>query len=81
MSSSLYSSKKRTNTNQLGEIQLQCLHKHIDEGKKGERILDWKQYPAIYFTAVNIRCNHVHQIVYELVDTSVAPMLEHIALV
>ena len=79
MSSSLYRSKKRINTHQLGEIELQCLHKHVDEGKKGERILEWKQYPTIDLTAVDIRCNHVHQIVYELVNTSVSPMLEHIA--
>ena len=73
--------KEEDHTHQLGEIELQCLHKHVDEGKKGERILEWKQYPTIDLTAVDIRCNHVHQIVYELVDTSVSPMLEHIALV
>ena len=81
MSSSLYRSTKRINTNQLGEIQLQRLHKHVDERQEGERVLEWKQFPTIYFTAVDIRCNHVHKIVHELVDTSVAPVLKHIALV
>ena len=80
MSSSLYNSRKEGTTHQPGEIQLQRLHKHVDEREEGECILELKQTTVIHFTAVNIRRNHVHQVVHELVDTSVAPVLKHIAL-
>ena len=80
MSSSLYGSKKEGTTHQLGEIQLQRLHKHVDEREEGERVLELKPTIVIHFTAVNIRRNHIHQVVHALVDTSVAPVLKHIAL-
>lgn len=80
MSSSLYSSKKQRNSYQLGEIQFQRLHKHVDERKKGKCILELKKPPSTHFITVNIRSNHVHKIVHELVDASVAPVLKHIAL-